>query len=55
MKPAILIIDDEAKLRMLLSRLFKMEGYRVFEAGTGEEGLSIAAAEPIQVAVGFMI
>ncbi len=51
MKPAILIIDDEAKLRMLLSRLFKMEGYRVFEAGTGEEGLSIAAAEPIQVII----
>jgi len=51
MKPAILIIDDEAKLRMLLSRLFKMEGYRVFEAGTGAEGLSLAAAETIQIII----
>ncbi len=34
MKPAILIIDDEEKLRGLLKRIVSLEGYDVTEAGT---------------------
>lgn len=34
MKPTILIIDDEEKLRGLLKRIITLEGYEVKEAGT---------------------
>lgn len=34
----ILIIDDEEKLRKLLSRIISLEGYEVTEAGTLQEG-----------------
>jgi two-component system NtrC family response regulator len=37
----ILIIDDEEKLRSLLSRIIKLEGYNVFEAGNIKGGLKI--------------
>ncbi|MGB4774060.1 MAG: response regulator, partial [Daejeonella sp.] len=32
MNPAILIIDDESKLRQLLTRILQLEGYHVIEA-----------------------
>ncbi|MCC8407911.1 sigma-54 dependent transcriptional regulator [Mucilaginibacter sp. UR6-1] len=47
MKPKVLIIDDEEKLRGLLSRIIGLEGFEVFEAATGKEGLKILARENI--------
>jgi two-component system, NtrC family, response regulator len=35
----ILIIDDEEKLRALLARILRIEGYAVIEAGTALQGL----------------
>ncbi len=47
----ILIIDDEKELRTLLSRLLKLDGYKVFEANDGEEGLKILNQEDIHVVI----
>jgi CheY-like chemotaxis protein len=38
--PHILIIDDEPPIRLMLSKLFKSEGYTVSEASNGQEGLA---------------
>jgi DNA-binding response OmpR family regulator len=42
--PHILIVDDDAKVRLLLRRCFEGEGYRVTEAGTGTQALERLAA-----------
>jgi two-component system, NtrC family, response regulator len=47
----VLIIDDEKELRTLLTRLLSLEGYRVFEASDGEEGLKTLNQEEIQVVI----
>jgi len=49
MQKIVLIIDDEVKLRGLLSRIIEMEGYKVLQAGTGKEGLKILANEVAHV------
>jgi two-component system NtrC family response regulator len=49
MQKSVLIIDDEAKLRGLLSRIIEMEGYRVLQAGTAREGLKLLDGEIIHV------
>ncbi len=41
--PVALVIDDEVQLRRLLRIGLEANGYRVIEAGTGEEGLAEAA------------
>jgi DNA-binding response OmpR family regulator len=40
----ILIVEDDAKVRLLLRRCFEGEGYRVTEAGSGEEAVSRLSA-----------
>ncbi len=40
----ILLIDDEAPLRQLLSEALSLKGYRVIEAVNGEEGLALFKA-----------
>jgi two-component system NtrC family response regulator len=45
----ILIIDDEEKLRSLLSRITRLEGYEVSEAGNLKAGLKIIEKENIDV------
>jgi|GEM_PF-2823243 len=35
---SILVIDDEDKLRSLLSRILGLEGYRVLQSATAKEG-----------------
>lgn len=40
-KPAILIVEDEEFLRMLLAEMLSEHGYTVFEAGDGYEALDI--------------
>lgn len=48
---SILIIDDEKKLCSLLARIIELEGFTVFQANTGKEGLKILAAQDILVVI----
>ncbi len=43
MNPSILIIDDEPQLRSLLKMTLQLEGYKVYEAATGGNGIEAAA------------
>jgi len=47
----VLVIDDEKKLNDLLSRIIRYEGYTVFQAYTGKEGLKILANEEVNVVI----
>ena len=51
MKATILIIDDEAKLRGLLSRIIALEGYAVLEAGDAKCGMKILEKEEVAVVI----
>ncbi len=41
----VLVIDDDAATRQLLSRMLAKDNFRVLEASGGEEGLALARAE----------
>jgi CheY-like chemotaxis protein len=41
----VVVIDDDPATRQLLVRMLDKEGFRVFEAATGEEGLELARTE----------
>ena len=45
----VLIIDDEEKLRMLLSRIISLEGYKVLQAGTLKAGKKILDKDTVDV------
>ncbi|MBC7886577.1 MAG: sigma-54-dependent Fis family transcriptional regulator [Ferruginibacter sp.] len=45
----ILIIDDEEKLRSLLSRIIRLEGFTVLEAGTIKAGIKLLEKEKVEV------
>lgn len=47
----ILIIDDEPNIRSILSLILKKEGYDVYTASTGEEGVELASELAFDVAV----
>ena len=47
----VLVIDDEKKLNDLLSRIIGYEGYTVFKAYTGKEGLKILVQEEVNVVI----
>lgn len=49
MSSTILIIDDEQKLRSLLTRIITLEGFTVIEAGTLKVGLKIIEQEQVDV------
>lgn len=49
MAKKILIIDDEEKLRNLLSRIIKLEGFIVAEAGTLKAGIKLLEKEQFDV------
>lgn len=51
MQDNVLIIDDEIKLCNLLARIIELEGFKVFQAYTGNEGLKILKSENILVVV----
>lgn len=44
-KSRILIIDDEDKLRQLLSRIIELEGFQVFQAANANRGLQLLEQE----------
>jgi two-component system, NtrC family, response regulator AtoC len=45
----ILVVDDEAPQRQMLTGFLKKQGYDVYEAGGGEEALQIFGNHPIQL------
>lgn len=46
MKPRILIVDDERKIRLVLKRLLEGRGYEVTQAESGVQALESAGAHP---------
>src|SRR5476651_181213 len=51
MRSTVLIIDDEVKLCNLLARIIGLEGYTVFQAHTGKDGLKVLAQEEVHVVI----
>ncbi|MBK7642167.1 MAG: diguanylate cyclase [Planctomycetes bacterium] len=47
----VLVVDDDTKLRRLLTHLLLSAGYQVVEAADGEAGLSLALQESPQIVV----
>ncbi|MBN2045404.1 MAG: response regulator transcription factor [Anaerolineales bacterium] len=50
MTPSILIVDDEEKLRITLSRILSKAGFNVTAAASGEEALNLTQAGPFDLA-----
>lgn len=51
MQQSVLIIDDEKKICSLLARIIELEGFTVFQANTGKEGLKVLASQEVQVVI----
>lgn len=51
MQYTVLIIDDEKKICSLLARIIELEGFKVFQANTGKEGLKILASQDVYVVI----
>ena len=49
MKPSVLIIDDEDKLRNLLKRIIALEGYEVYDTGTINAGRQLLEKRNIDI------
>ncbi|MCB0166179.1 MAG: response regulator transcription factor [Anaerolineae bacterium] len=47
----ILIVDDEASLRLFLSEELTEEGYQVFTAANGHQALTLLSQHPIDLAI----
>lgn len=47
----ILIADDQAANRLILSRLLKLTGYLTVEVGDGREALQCIASQPLDLAI----
>lgn len=43
--PLVLVVEDHEDTRMMLKMMLEMRGYRVAEAGDGEEGVALARRE----------
>jgi len=46
---SLLVVDDEEGIRRVLREFFNRKGYKVFEAGDGEEALRLIHAEKVSV------
>jgi two-component system nitrogen regulation response regulator NtrX len=51
MKLNILIVDDEAPIRDLLSEFFKKHGYQTYSAATAEEAIHAADDVPLNLVI----
>ncbi len=51
MSSAVLVIDDEKKLSALMARILELEGFQVFQAPNGKEGLKTLMQENILVVI----
>ena len=45
----ILVVDDNEKLRDLLSRFLRARGHRVWEAKDGQEAVNVASRQPVDL------
>lgn len=52
--PAILFVDDEADILSALRRLFRSSGCKLLTAGSGQAGLDVLAAEPVDLIISDM-
>lgn len=50
----VLFVDDEANILSSLKRLFRPQGYRIFTAESGAQGLEIMARESVDLVVSDM-
>lgn len=51
MQDTVLIIDDEKKICSLLARIIELEGFKVFQANTGKEGLKTLSMQEVDVVI----
>ncbi|AMP97487.1 Sigma-54 factor interaction domain-containing protein [Pedobacter cryoconitis] len=51
MQQSVLIIDDEKKICSLLARIIELEGFTVYQANTGKEGLKVLANQEVHVVI----
>ena len=51
MQDTVLIIDDEKKICSLLARIIELEGFKVFQANTGKEGLKTLTMQEVDVVI----
>lgn len=51
MAATILIIEDDASVRMLLARVLEDAGYQVYEAANGRQGLERFHTQPVDLVV----
>jgi CheY-like chemotaxis protein len=49
--PVVLVVDDEPQVRLIMVRQLAAGGYRVLEAGSGEEAIALLATVSIGVVV----
>jgi len=47
----VLVVDDEADLRVTYERLLRRQGYRVVCADSRRQGLSVLSSEPVALVV----
>ncbi|HVF68700.1 MAG TPA: response regulator [Pyrinomonadaceae bacterium] len=50
-RPLVLVVEDHEDTRMMLRTMLEMHGYRVAEAGDGEEGVRLARSECPRVVI----
>jgi CheY-like chemotaxis protein len=50
--PAILVVDDDALIRLTLSDYLQDQGFKVLEASSGDEALGVMAAPGFAVDLG---
>ena len=50
-KPVVLVVEDEMRLRRFLRAGFELEGFTVQEAAGGEEGIKAATLKPVDLIV----
>nr|WP_321466212.1 response regulator [uncultured Desulfobulbus sp.] len=51
----ILVVDDEAQIRTMLTQMLELEGYKVHTAENGEEGLALAGKYAFDLVITDMI
>jgi EAL domain-containing protein (putative c-di-GMP-specific phosphodiesterase class I)/FixJ family two-component response regulator len=50
-KPILLLVDDEPNILLALERLFEDDGYEIYKANSGAEGLKLLTHIPAQVII----
>jgi CheY-like chemotaxis protein len=50
-QPTLLLVDDEPSILSSLKRLLRGDGYRILTAHSGQQGLDVLAAHPVDVIV----